>query len=203
MTQMAGRIIVTREQRGERPVIRMRTRSSARLELPPPGTSLIAILCQLVLAGCVFSSSTVEIGKPLQDAQAAQIEIGKTTRSDLFRSLGTPHSLFQGQPEFKEKVSTGHETLGAPPSFWYSEFWSHSNNRYLSSLDDRTTQCSTGSRSSRPDRHLRWLSSSPLKRHARRFTAMSCYCCWTSRPTLSPTRPIVGKFPDPRFFGLE
>ena len=83
----------------------------------------------LMIVGCVqmTRTSTSEHGLPINETRINEIVIGKTTRSDLFKLLGTPHSIFQGQTEFVEGYSI--------PAI--NQYYSHVQNRYLSSLDER------------------------------------------------------------------
>ncbi|HXK30285.1 MAG TPA: hypothetical protein VJ646_18725 [Candidatus Binatia bacterium] len=89
---------------------------------------LIVLICVSVflvgLPGCVaHHSTTIEVGKSPDERAVSQITIGKTTRSDLFRTLGTPHSIFQGQVEFKKTQLVG--------------FFLHSENRFLTTWNDK------------------------------------------------------------------
>ena len=91
----------------------------------------------MLVGGCVgYSSSKVIRGKPIDEAAVGRIEIGKTTRSELFRDLGPPHSIFKGQVELHDTDAM--LLLGSMPLhlFPYHEYYSHSENRYLSSVDD-------------------------------------------------------------------
>ena len=72
--------------------------------------------------GCVrYETGSVEVGRPISAGDVRQIEIGKTTRSDVFKLLGTPHSIFEGTAQFLENRSM--------------TFYSHSANRYLTSIN--------------------------------------------------------------------
>lgn len=83
-------------------------------------TSIIIVM----ISGCgSYSNVTVNKGRPIDENKIKQIVLGKTTRSDVFDLLGTPHSMFQGQVEFKNA-----ELIG---------LYLHVENRYLTSLDDR------------------------------------------------------------------
>jgi len=82
-----------------------------------------AVVLLASVSGCLFfGDGKMEEGKPIDEAKVNQIIIGKTKRSDIYQLLGTPHSQFQGQVELKEGSLRG--------------FFSHTENRYLSSLDD-------------------------------------------------------------------
>jgi hypothetical protein len=72
---------------------------------------------------CAYSRTTVTTGRPLDEKAIGGIVIGQTTRSDIFKALGAPHSIFQGQAEFTEAKLL--------PLYF------HSQNRYLSTIDDR------------------------------------------------------------------
>ena len=88
---------------------------------------LAALALGLLLAsgcGLVFVDSTVEEGKPLNAEKIGQIVIGQTTRSEVFRLIGAPHSMFQGDLEFQEKLVLGN-------------FYLHTQKRKLSTLDDQ------------------------------------------------------------------
>ena len=75
------------------------------------------------LGGCVsYETMKAVKGRPLSSQAIQQIEIGKTSRSDIFRLLGTPHSIFEGQAEFQEAQQVG--------------YYSHRESRTLSSLGD-------------------------------------------------------------------
>jgi hypothetical protein len=86
---------------------------------------LILIVSPLIfMNGCLMvTSTTIEEGRPIDEAKVKQIVIGQTKRRDVYELFGPPHSQFQGQVEFKEGSLRG--------------FFSHIENRYLSSLDDR------------------------------------------------------------------
>ncbi|MCI0557022.1 MAG: hypothetical protein MN733_00890 [Nitrososphaera sp.] len=80
--------------------------------------------------GCYYASTTITRGKGLEEAALTRIVIGKTTQSDLFKLFGTPHSIFQGQQEFKESQAIG---------FWHLHpftFYSYKEDRYLTTLRD-------------------------------------------------------------------
>ena len=59
----------------------------------------------------------------------------ETSQLPMFRLLGTPHSMFQGQAEFREAVGAGQ--AGPLGSALHANFWLHAGNRYLSNLDDQ------------------------------------------------------------------
>lgn len=84
--------------------------------------SLLLFIVLFSLSGCFKYNMTVERGAPLNDEAIKEIVIGKTTRSDIFKLLGTPHSIFHNQAEFTE----GYSIMG----------YSTVQNRYLSSLDE-------------------------------------------------------------------
>lgn len=63
---------------------------------------LVPTLLVFVVFGCVSMHTTVEKGAPLDEGKIERLEIGKTTRSDVFSLFGTPHSNFQGATEIKE-----------------------------------------------------------------------------------------------------
>lgn len=71
---------------------------------------------------CSYSRLNVQSGRPLDEQAIKRIVIGQTTRSDVFNLLGTPHSMFQGQVEFREAQLL--------------PLYLHNENRYLSSIDD-------------------------------------------------------------------
>ena len=76
----------------------------------------------LIINGCVSISTTAEIGEPLDVKAIQKIVIGETTKSDIFKTMGTPHSIFQNQAEFTESYSIqGYSTV---------------QNRQLSAIDD-------------------------------------------------------------------
>jgi hypothetical protein len=82
----------------------------------------------LLLSGCLsYSNMTVTKGKPLNQSGINQIVVGRTTRSDVFKLMGAPHSIFQGQVEFKRS------------EFLSDYSWSYfdSENRFLTSLGDK------------------------------------------------------------------
>lgn len=83
----------------------------------------------IVSGGCATArlDMKAEHGSPIDEDKLNSIVIGKTTRSDVFKLLGTPHSMFQGQAEFQEGYVV----------FSLGQFYSHNQNRYLSSLDDQ------------------------------------------------------------------
>jgi hypothetical protein len=56
----------------------------------------------IIISGCVKMNSTAYHGIPINETAINEIVIGKTTRSEVFKLLGTPHSIFQGQAEFTE-----------------------------------------------------------------------------------------------------
>jgi hypothetical protein len=77
----------------------------------------------LLFTGCVMVTGRIKEGREVDEAKVKQIVIGKTKRSDIYKLFGTPHSQFRGQVEFKEGSLRG--------------FFSHMENRYLSSIDDK------------------------------------------------------------------
>ncbi len=80
----------------------------------------------IMISSCVKMYTTAEHGIQMNETVINEIVIGKTTRSELFKLLGTPHSIFQGQAEFTEGYSI-HSI---------NEYYSHEQNRYLSSIDE-------------------------------------------------------------------
>lgn len=80
------------------------------------------------LAGCVeYSKTTITRGKPIEEATASRIVIGRTTRSEIFSMLGVPHSIFEGQVQFHQD-----ESIRFDPTLFYR----YAEQRYLASLDD-------------------------------------------------------------------
>ncbi len=92
----------------------------------------IAVASSILAAanGCYYASTTVTRGKSLEAAALNRIVIGKTTQRELFNLLGTPHSIFQGQQEFKESQAIGFR------HFHPFAFYSYKENRYLTTLHD-------------------------------------------------------------------
>lgn len=88
----------------------MRNRRSGNLLLPT------LLLCGLVLgfatAGCF--RHTIEKGSEIPDAAVAQLKIGQTTRSDVFKLLGPPHSMFEEQASLSEFYAFRFFGPGAP-----------------------------------------------------------------------------------------
>lgn len=71
--------------------------------------SLLALVLP-VLGGCAFVHSTkLETGNPIDPNAVQRIVIGKSTRSEIFNTFGTPHSIFQNQVEFRT-----YQALSAP-----------------------------------------------------------------------------------------
>jgi len=92
--------------------------------------SFFAALVLYPLAGCVlYSDTSFERGAPVDPRALAQISIGRTTQSEVFRLLGTPHSMFEGQVRFQEV-----RAMGVMDSFFL-----HKDDRYLTSLDEKHT----------------------------------------------------------------
>jgi hypothetical protein len=83
---------------------------------------LLQILSISIVVGCASMKMTAEVGDKIDEDAVQQMVIGKTTRSDVFALLGTPHSIFENQAEFTE----GYSVMG----------FSTVQNRYLSSLGD-------------------------------------------------------------------
>jgi hypothetical protein len=81
----------------------------------------------LAMCGCASTHVTTELGSPIDDQAVSQIVIGKTTRSEVFKLLGTPHSIFEGQAEFQEGYAT----------YMMGEYYSYLENRHLSGINDR------------------------------------------------------------------
>jgi hypothetical protein len=87
--------------------------------------TLFGVQLALLAGGCVAHSRvTLKRGVPLDQNAIQRIEIGKSTRSEVFKLMGTPHSMFQGQVELKQAQFTG---MG---------FYRHLENRFLTTLDD-------------------------------------------------------------------
>jgi hypothetical protein len=86
----------------------------------------LLLAASILLAGCATMDlkmeGDVEVGRPIGESALSQIVIGETTRSDLFRLFGPPHSIFQGQAELTEFVG--------------DRFYSYEQSRSLSSLED-------------------------------------------------------------------
>lgn len=89
----------------------------------------LARLCAIIVmtSSCAYSTHDISVKKgiPIDQSAINQIVIGKTTRSDVFKLLGTPHSIFHGQ------VEVGFVEGEAVPYYSYIE------NRPLSSIDDK------------------------------------------------------------------
>lgn len=83
-----------------------------------------------LVSGCYFAGTKVTRGNEIEGAAISRIVIGKTTQRDVFALFGTPHSIFQGQQEFEESQAIG---FGHLHPF---AFYSHKENRYLSTLND-------------------------------------------------------------------
>ncbi len=85
----------------------------------------IVICCVLAvfLSGCFVSDKTVvERGRPIDSEKISQIQIGKTTRSEIFSLLGSPNSIIDG----RSTMWTGE----------YLNFYGYIESREISSLDD-------------------------------------------------------------------
>jgi len=101
--------------------------TTGAIEWCPSSSTLLVGAVLATVCGCFsYSTTTVEKGKPLDQAAISRIVIGQTTRSDVFALLGTPHSVFEGQVEFREDQGVGFD-----PHLFYS----YKDNRYLSSID--------------------------------------------------------------------
>lgn len=62
----------------------------------------------LLTSSCIFyAGGSVEKGNPINPDDVARIEVGKTTRSEVFKLLGAPHSIFQGRAEIEEALAFG------------------------------------------------------------------------------------------------
>lgn len=86
---------------------------------------LLLHLGLLMAVGCVaFGRTTthIEHGTPIDSTRVDQIVIGQTTRADLFKWFGPPHSMFNGEAEL-----VNYENVG---------FYSYSKNRQLATLDE-------------------------------------------------------------------
>jgi len=66
-----------------------------------------------------------EFGIPIEEGTIRQIIVGQSTRSDVFRLLGPPHSMFRGEADMKESYS----------SVGLHGYFSCTLNRRLSSID--------------------------------------------------------------------
>jgi hypothetical protein len=65
----------------------------------------IPVLCLPLLVGCAYwHHDEFETGTRLDESKIGQIVIGKTTRQEVFRMFGPPHSIFTGQVEFQGDV---------------------------------------------------------------------------------------------------
>jgi hypothetical protein len=74
--------------------------------------------------GCIFYNTyTAEKGTALDQQSVQQIVIGKTTRADILKSFGPPHSIFQGQGELLVAEHVG----------WYR----YAETRQLTSFDEQ------------------------------------------------------------------
>lgn len=86
---------------------------------------LLLHLGLLMAVGCVTlgrSTTHIEHGTPIDSARVDRIVIGQTTRSDLFKWFGPPHSMFKDHAEL-----VTYEKVG---------FYSHSENRQLTTLGE-------------------------------------------------------------------
>jgi len=84
----------------------------------------LTFIILVLTSSCYYHfTSTAEVGAPIDQDTVNQIVIGKTTKSEIFKLFGTPHSIFQGQVEFLKAEMTG--------------FYSQVENRFLTSLDEK------------------------------------------------------------------
>lgn len=86
---------------------------------------LLLYLGLLMAVGCVaFHRTTthIEHGTRIDSDRVDQIVIGQTTRSDLFKWFGPPHSMFKDEAEL-----VTYERVG---------FYSYSKNRQLTTFDE-------------------------------------------------------------------
>ena len=70
-------------------------------------------------------NTTREFGVPIEEGTISKVIIGQSTRSDVFRLLGPPHSMFRGEADMKESYS----------SVGLDGYFSITLNRRLSSID--------------------------------------------------------------------
>ena len=93
-----------------------------------------AILFLTIQSGCTHYSARVEKGQQLDTASIKQIIIDKSTQSDVFKLLGTPHSIIRGKGTIEEAQTLSLGQLGLVPSF--GDFYSYKDSRQVS-VDDR------------------------------------------------------------------
>jgi hypothetical protein len=60
------------------------------------------LLCAASLASCGYHGVSVKKGSPISDEAVAQLKIGETSRADVFKLLGPPHSMFEEQASLAE-----------------------------------------------------------------------------------------------------
>jgi hypothetical protein len=76
----------------------------------------------VLVSGCILFGGGSTEGIPIDPTKVDQIVIGKTTRSEVYKLFGTPHSQFQGRAEFIQGSLRG--------------YFSHTENRILESIDE-------------------------------------------------------------------
>lgn len=88
------------------------------------GICVAVVLAASTVSGCVYyGTHTAEKGRPLSTEAVHQIIIGKTTRTDILKTFGPPHSIFQGQGELLTAERIG----------WYR----YVETRLVSSIDEQ------------------------------------------------------------------
>lgn len=90
---------------------------------------LLGMLALALLSACGYWRSDQVRGDPLDQEAVRRIVIGKTTRDDVFRLLGPPRSIVDGQADFERSISI---PWGAGERTVYSV----TENRFLRSVGD-------------------------------------------------------------------
>ncbi|MHC4416187.1 MAG: hypothetical protein ACYS0G_12975 [Planctomycetota bacterium] len=72
-----------------------KTRKSRRRSIADCLAALILVAC-LVACHTYTATTRIERGTRIDEGKVAQIEVGRSTRGDVFRLFGAPHSEFSG-----------------------------------------------------------------------------------------------------------
>jgi hypothetical protein len=95
----------------------------------------LSIACTLgvvAFSGCIgVHEQVTEVGVPVSEEKIKQFVIGRTTRSEVFQSLGPPHSIFRGQVELQQGDVGGIQPMGL------GAYYLALGNRHLATLSER------------------------------------------------------------------
>jgi len=107
-------------------------RRHKQFSIPGGPLSLVCVLPVLSVLGCVFyHEQVIDHGTPISEAAIKQLVIGRTGRSEVFKLLGPPHSIFRGQVELQQGAVAGVQPFGL------GAYYMHLGNRFLTTLAER------------------------------------------------------------------